>query len=207
MSNKSINELLNEQNPKSQAQFLPVDDTTVDDTTIVDTPDMRMDIEDTEDMEYMEYAEWVKLTEESLELMEYKKDFYDMSVGSIRAIMHHAQQIINSLDNPMVAENLTTSWLQGKIAVTEDYMKTIHSYIMFVSEKSDKSDESNTLSKDGLWDNIRQKRLREGKKYKPAKRGDKDRPDTKQWKKLTSRFISDPVVWDEKTDDFVDKNP
>ena len=162
---------------------------------------MDMETEDTE------YQELVKLTEESLELMEYKKDFYDMSVGSIRAIMHHAEQIINSLDNPMVAENLTTSWLQGKIAVTEDYMKTIHSYIMFVSEKSDKSDESNTLSKDGLWDNIRQKRLREGKKYKPAKRGDKDRPDTKQWKKLTSRFISDPVVWDEKTDDFVDKNP
>ena len=199
MSNKSINELLNEQNPKSEAQFLPVDD-----TTIVDTPDMRMDIEDIEDTEDMEYAELVKLTEESLELTKYKKDFYDMSVGSIRAIMHHAEQIINSLDNPMVAENLTTSWLQGKIAVTEDYMKTIHSYIMFVS---DKSDESNTLSKDGLWDNIRQKRLREGKKYKPAKRGDKDRPDTKQWKKLTSRFISDPVVWDDKLDDFVDKNP
>jgi hypothetical protein len=66
---------------------------------------------------------------------------------------------------------------------------------------------SNTLSKDGLWDNIRQKKDKEGKKYKPAKRGDKDRPDPKQWKKLTSGFISNPVVWDEKTDDFIDKTP
>ncbi len=181
MSNrKSINELLNDQTQES-----------VVDNTTADNHDMNMDTE---------YEE----TEESLELMKYKKDFYDMSVGSIRAIMHHAQQIINSLDNPMIQENLTASWLQGKIAVTEDYMKTIHSYIMFVS---DTSDASNTASKDGLWDNIRQKRLREGKKYKPAKRGDKDRPDTKQWKKLTSGFISDPVVWDEKTDDFVNKNP
>lgn len=162
-SRKSINELLNDQTQES-----------VVDNTTADNHDMDMETE---------YEE----TEESLELMKYKKDFYDMSVGSIRAIMHHAQQIINSLDNPMIQENLTASWLQGKIAVTEDYMRTIHDYIMFVS---DESNESNTLSKDGLWDNIRQKRLREGKKYKPAKRGDKDRPDPKQWKKLTSDIIN-----------------
>lgn len=178
MSNrKSINELLNDQTQES-----------VVDNTTADNHDMDMETE---------YEE----TEESLELMKYKKDFYDMSVGSIRAIMHHAQQIINSLDNPMIQENLTASWLQGKIAVTEDYMKTIHSYIMFVSD--DTSDASNTASKDGLWDNIRQKKLREGKKYKPAKPGDKDRPEPKQWKKLSRSLMSDPVVWDDKTDEFV----
>jgi hypothetical protein len=37
----------------------------------------------------------------------------------------------------------------------------------------------------GLWENIRKKKEREGKKYKPAKPGDPDRPDPKQWKKLT----------------------
>lgn len=37
----------------------------------------------------------------------------------------------------------------------------------------------------GLWENIRKKREREGKKYRPAKPGEKDRPDPKQWKKLT----------------------
>ena len=38
-------------------------------------------------------------------------------------------------------------------------------------------------SKRGLWDNIRDKKKREGKNYRPAKPGDKDRPDEKSWKK------------------------
>jgi hypothetical protein len=116
------------------------------------------------------------------EMMEYKKDFYDMSVGSLRAIATHAQHILNSLDNQTVKENLTESWLQGKIAITEDYMRTIHDFIMYVSEAADNI---SAADKPGLWDNIRKKREREGKKYKPAKRGDPDRPDPKMWKKLT----------------------
>ena len=116
------------------------------------------------------------------ELMEYKKDFFNMSVGSLKAVMTHAQNILSSLENPSVVENLTESWLQGKIAITEDYMRTIHDFVMFVTEADD-----NTKSGDkpGLWDNIRKKKEREGKDYKPAKRGDKDRPDPKMWKKLT----------------------
>lgn len=34
-----------------------------------------------------------------------------------------------------------------------------------------------------LWENIRKKKEREGKNYKPAKRGDKDRPDPDAWKR------------------------
>jgi hypothetical protein len=37
--------------------------------------------------------------------------------------------------------------------------------------------------KPGLWENIRKKKEREGKNYKPAKKGDKDRPDPEAWKK------------------------
>lgn len=117
-----------------------------------------------------------------MEMMEYKNDFFQMSVGSLRAIMKHSQSIIEALDNPMVKENLTESWLQGKIAVTEDYMRTIHDFIMYVSDSDDTSEGA---SKPGLWDNIRKKKEREGKKYRPAKPGDKDRPDPDQWKKLT----------------------
>jgi hypothetical protein len=40
--------------------------------------------------------------------------------------------------------------------------------------------------KPGLWDNIRKKRERMGKNYKPAKPGDPDRPDPKSWKKAQS---------------------
>lgn len=72
-------------------------------------------------------------------LEEYKKDFYEMSVGSLNSIKKHADNILVSLENPMVKENLTESWLQGKIAITEDYMLTIHNYVMFVEEQEDSS--------------------------------------------------------------------
>lgn len=116
------------------------------------------------------------------EMMEYKEDFYEMSVGSLRAISAHALAILNSLENPQIKENLTESWLQGKIAITEDYMRTIHDFIMYVSEAADTI---SAADRPGLWENIRKKKEREGKNYKPAKPGDKARPDPEQWKKLT----------------------
>lgn len=116
----------------------------------------------------------------STEMMEYKEDFYNMSVGSLRAIMMHSKAILENLENPQVKENLTESWLQGKIAITEDYMRTIHDFIMYVSEAADNIE---AADKPGLWENIRKKKEREGKKYKPAKPGDPDRPDPDAWKK------------------------
>jgi hypothetical protein len=50
-----------------------------------------------------------------------------------------------------------------------------------LKEKGETKEESE--SKRGLWDNIRDKKKREGKNYRPAKPGDKDRPDAKSWKK------------------------
>lgn len=40
--------------------------------------------------------------------------------------------------------------------------------------------------KPGLWENIRKKKEREGKNYKPAKPGDPDRPNKEAWKKAQS---------------------
>jgi len=116
----------------------------------------------------------------SEEMMEYKQDFLEMNIGSLNAIMRHAQDLLQSLDDPAVKENLTESWLQGKIAITEDYMRTIYDFVKYVP-----SDDDNTFAGDkpGLWENIRRKKEREGKKYKPAKPGDKDRPDPDAWKK------------------------
>lgn len=155
---------------------------------------------------------------------EYKKSYYDMSVGSLRAIMSHAKDILDYLDSPMVKENLTAPHLQGIIAVAEDHMRSIHDFVMFVETDDDDYEETESEVKEvpnqekkrkkikvsdlphyeyqykkypgvtttmgeskkpGLWENIRKKKEREGKKYRPAKPGDKDRPDPKQWKKLT----------------------
>ena len=114
-----------------------------------------------------------------MEMTEYKEDFYNMSVGSLTAIMMHSKAILENLESPQVKENLTESWLQGKIAITEDYMRTIHDFIMYVSEAADNIE---AADRPGLWENIRKKREREGKKYRPAKPGDKDRPNPDAWK-------------------------
>jgi hypothetical protein len=123
-----------------------------------------------------------KMEDETVEqeFQEYKEDFFNMSVGSLKAIMMHSASILQNLENPSVKENLTESWLQGKIAITEDYMRTIHDFIMYVSEAADNI---SAADKPGLWENIRKKKEREGKKYKPAKPEDKDRPKPDAWKK------------------------
>jgi len=118
-----------------------------------------------------------------VEMNEYKQDFYEMSVGSIKSIMTHAANIVKALEDPNVKNNLTESWLQGKIAVTEDYMITIHNFVMFGKSETDaEGSESEAADRPGLWENIRKKKEREGKKYRPAKPGDKDRPDPDAWK-------------------------
>ena len=137
-----------------------------------------------EDGDFTQVEEMETETPE-MELMEYKYDFYQMSLGSIMSIAKHAQAIIDALDNPSVKEGLTESWLQGKIAVTEDYVLTIHNFLMFGETETDTEGAVAKKNLPGLWENIRKKKERMGKNYKPAKPGDKSRPDSDQWKDLT----------------------
>jgi len=51
------------------------------------------------------------------------------------------------------------------------------------TKKSKEKTEEESDAKKGLWENIRDKKKREGKNYKPAKPGDKDYPDPKALKK------------------------
>lgn len=131
-------------------------------------------------------VEEMEVESPEMELMEYKYDFYTMSLGAIKSIAVHAQAILDAVDSPSVKEGLTESWLQGKIAVTEDYMLTIHNFLMYGETETDTEGTEAANNLPGLWENIRKKKERMGKKYKPAKPGDKDRPDTDQWKKLTN---------------------
>lgn len=79
-------------------------------------------------------AQEVEIEDESEELDEYKSDFLGMSIGSLRSIQAHVTAILNNIEDPNVKENLTESFLQGKIAITEDYMLMIHNYVMFNKE-------------------------------------------------------------------------
>lgn len=80
-----------------------------------------------------------KSTAEDTELIEYQQDFLEMNIGSLQAIARKAQSILDSMDDPSVKKNLTASWLQGKIAITEDYMTTIHDFVKYVPSDDDKT--------------------------------------------------------------------
>lgn len=52
-----------------------------------------------------------------------------------------------------------------------------------------------SVAKPGLWENIRKKKEREGKNYKPAKKGDKDRPSKEAWKRAQS-------IWEKTVSEY-----
>jgi hypothetical protein len=68
------------------------------------------------------------------ELEENKSDLYEMAVGSVRSIQAHAAAILASLEDVKVQDNLTETWMQGKLAISEDYIVTVHNYVMFNRE-------------------------------------------------------------------------
>jgi hypothetical protein len=115
------------------------------------------------------------------EFEEYKNEFYEMIVGSISSIKQHCENILNNLDKESVKENLVEPFLQQQIAIAEDYVLTTHNFVMF-NEKEEEDMEAEA-AKRGLWENIKRKKERLGKNYKPAKPGDKDRPSQKAWEK------------------------
>jgi hypothetical protein len=69
--------------------------------------------------------------EEIEDLEDYKEDFYEMIVGSINSIYQHSKNVMDKVNDPMVKENLTEPFLQQMAALAEDYMITIHNYVMF----------------------------------------------------------------------------
>lgn len=91
--------------------------------------------------------EMAKESEE--ELKDYKEDFYGMIVGSINSIKTHAENILNKLDDPMVKENLTEPFLQQQAALAEDYMITIHNYVMFNKEEEETEAKASTMFRVG----------------------------------------------------------
>lgn len=74
------------------------------------------------------------------EYEDYKEDFYGMIVGSINSIQTHAQNILNKLNDPIVKENLTEPFLQQMAALAEDYMITIHNFVMFNKENENETE-------------------------------------------------------------------
>lgn len=59
-------------------------------------------------------------------------------------------------------------------------------YLPAEAEYEDFNEDVEEYDAASLWENIRKKKEREGKNYKPAKKGDKDRPNKEAWKKAQS---------------------
>ena len=72
-------------------------------------------------------------------------------------------------------------------------------YVPAEAEYEDFGEEVEEHDAASLWENIRKKKEREGKNYKPAKKGDKDRPSKEAW----DRAKSEPS---EKQKKALDKN-
>ena len=117
--------------------------------------------------------------EEIEDLEDYKEDFYGMIVGSINSIYQHSKNIIEKLEDPMVKENLTEPFLQQTAALAEDYMITIHNYVMFNKENQNaeaSKDETYTVEAD---EEYKKMMTIEGEKFNeflkkcvPTKKGD-----------------------------------
>lgn len=80
------------------------------------------------------------------------------------------------------------------VTETNFYIPTEAEYVDF---NEDTEDWDVAVAKPGLWENIRKKKEREGKNYRPAKRGDKDRPDPEAWKKAQSLWRLTVAEYDE----------
>jgi hypothetical protein len=94
-----------------------------------------IDLDKEEEMLKEESKMPMEMTKESEEeLKDYKNNFYEMIVGSINSIKSNAENILNKLNDPMVKENLTEPFLQQMAALAEDYMITIHNFVMFNKE-------------------------------------------------------------------------
>jgi hypothetical protein len=117
------------------------------------------------------------------ELMDLKEDLSEMIIGSLGAIKSFSENILNNLSNESVKENLSEPFLQQMASLAEDYVTTIHNYVMYSQEPEEEMEEAEAAKRKGLWDNIREKKKRMGKNYKPAKPGSPDRPSSDSWEK------------------------
>jgi hypothetical protein len=97
--------------------------------------------------------------------------------------MSKATEFCDKIEAADFEYNINNFGYEEEIDEDNFYIPTEAEYVDF-GEETEEWDVS--IAKPGLWENIRKKKEREGKNYKPAKKGDPDRPDPKAWKKAQS---------------------
>jgi len=108
-----------------------------------------------------------------------------MCITTFRSNGDEAQaELINKMD----IAYCSIKYLEEIELGSEEELTVANFYIPADDEYEDFGETTEEVSAASLWENIRKKKERMGKKYKPAKPGDKDRPDPEAWKKAQSKF-------------------
>ncbi len=128
------------------------------------------------------YKRILSEAQDNLPAKEDHTDYLQINLESLASIVNDAQKVISSVEEENVKSHLTEAWLQGKIVEAQEQLEIIHDFVKFNRVEA----EDNDITPASLWENIRKKKEREGKKYKPAKPGDKDRPSKDAWKRAQS---------------------
>ena len=72
-----------------------------------------------------------------------REEAYEMAVGSLKSIVSRAAGVLKKLEDPekmdQIQHGLTEPWVQSKITLAEDYVRTIHDFVVFSEQDDDKS--------------------------------------------------------------------
>jgi len=108
---------------------------------------------------------------------------YPNSDQRIAICMSKATEFCDKIEAADFEFNVNTYGYEEEITEENFEVPAEADYVDF-GEETEEYDIS--VAKPGLWENIRKKKEREGKNYRPAKPGDKDRPSKDAWKKAQS---------------------
>jgi hypothetical protein len=67
----------------------------------------------------------------------------EMSESQLSAIADKAEQLLEAISDPEVADDILEPWIQNKLAILDDYMATIYDYIMYPSKEEEMEDQQN----------------------------------------------------------------
>ena len=68
----------------------------------------------------------------------------EMSESQLSAIADKAEQLLEAMADPEVADDILEPWIQNKLAILDDYMATIYDYIMYPSKEEEMQDQQNS---------------------------------------------------------------
>ena len=96
------------------------------------------------------------------ELMDLKEDLSEMVIRSLGAVKSLSENILNNLSNESVMENLSEPFLQQMTSLAEDYVTTIHNYVMFSQDPDEQMEEAEAAKKKRIMGQYQRQKEKNG---------------------------------------------